>query len=378
MIKVCFISLYSYKLFHPEDERVLQFGGSEVQQYQLGKELLKDKNFEVSFIVGDFCGRQSKTERIRAENIDISLYKTVKCVKRIFLIDSILDFWKLYKAMRKIEADIYIIRGGGSLAGKVAILLKKIFKKKFIYSSAHNRDSNGDFFKHHGRIINWLFRYALTHADKIICQHQNQREAFKKNLNIEARIIKTIYPIEDESQIQNYESREFILWVSRLEKWKQPEIFVKLTKEFPNEKFLLITNSNTSDFKDNIGRLYNLEIKEGVAFEGINDYFKKAKIFVNTSIQEGFPNTFVQAAKNKTPIISLNINPEEMLEKYEIGRCANGDLQKFTDDLKEILNNEKLWQEMSENAYHYAKENHDIHKIMEKYKMIFREVISPR
>lgn len=374
MIRVCLISLYAYRLFRPKDGRASPFGGSEVQQYQFGVELSKDRNFEVSFIVGDFYREQQKSERVRIENVDIDLYKAVKCGKRFSLIDSILDFWKLFLAMKKTSADVYIIRGGGSLAGKVAILAKKILKKKFIYSSAHDRDSNRDFFKHHGKIINWLFEYALRHADVVICQHNGQKEAFSENLGIKAMVIRSMYSIEDESRIPNYESREYVLWVSRLENWKQPEIFAVLAKRFLDEKFLLITNSDTSKFKRAIGKITNFAMVNNVPFQKIDDYFKKAKVFVSTSSSEGFPNTFVQAAKNKTPILSLRVNPEGMLEKYGIGRCAKGSVSQLENDMREILSNETMWSTMSRNAYSYAKGNHDIKKIADEYKILFREV----
>jgi len=378
MTKVCLVSLYAYKLFHPQDERALSFGGSEVQQYQLGKELVKDKNFEISFLVGDFYDGQPDAERVRVDGGVLTLYKTARCHGRNMFIDGVADFWRLYRAIKKISADVYMIRGGGSLAGKVAFFAKKIFKKKFIYSSAHDRDSNLDFFREKPWYVNALFRYALRNANVVICQHKEQQGAFQKNFGITATVIPSMYIVEDELQIGRWGSREYILWVGRLIEWKQPEIFVRLAEKFPKEKFLLITNSNASQFKNIVNKISNLEIKEDVPFEDMDYYFKKAKVFVNTSSSEGFPNTFLQAAKNKTPVISLQVNPDEMLEKYQIGRCANGSFYKLSNDLAEILGNDLLWQTMSENAYHYAKKNHDINTVVREYKDIFRGLISKK
>lgn len=361
-MKICLISPYSYKLFHPHDKKVLPFSGAEVQQYQLGKALAKDPDFEVDFIVGDFYKEQPKSEP--------HIYKAIKCYKRIFLWDTLQDIWNLSRAMKKINADIYLIRGGGSLAGIIAFLVKKIFKKKFIYSSAHDRDSNLNFFKTHPFYINFLFKYALKNADQVICQHPDQKKAFKKNLGIEATMIRSMYPIP--SSKSSHAKRKHILWVSRLADWKQPNYFAELAIKFTKEKFLLITSSDASSFKTQFKNLKNLEVKKEVPFKEINKYFQEAKVFVNTSVFEGFPNTFVQAAKNGTPIISLQVNPEGMLEKYQMGKCAKGNLGELTKDLKEILGNEKLWQKMSKNAYNYAQKNHDINKIVGKYKKIFK------
>ncbi|KKU48148.1 hypothetical protein A3H10_03515 [Candidatus Uhrbacteria bacterium RIFCSPLOWO2_12_FULL_46_10] len=375
MTKVCLVSLYAYKLFHPQDERALSFGGSEVQQYQLGKELVKDKNFEISFLVGDFYDGQPDAERVRVDGGVLTLYKTARCHGRNMFIDGVADFWRLYRAMKKTSADVYMIRGGGSLAGKVAFLAKKILRRKFIYSSAHDRDSNLDFFDKKPWYVNVLFRYALNNADAVICQHKEQQDAFKKNFGITATVIPSMYAIEDESQIGGRESREYILWVGRLASWKQPEVFVRLAEKFPKEKFLFITNSDTSQFRYATNHIGNLEIKKNVPFEDTDYYFKKAKIFVNTSSSEGFPNTFVQAAKNGTPILSLQVNPESILGRYEIGKLANGSFEKLVNDLANILDDKRAWDKMSENAYIYAKENHNISRIAGQYGALFGDIV---
>jgi len=367
-MKICFISPLSYKLFHPNNERILAFSGAEIQIYQLGMELAKDKDFKVSFIVGDFYPEQPRVEKFR-----IQIYKVFKYYQRIPLIDALVDFYKLWQVMKEIDADIYLIRGAGSLAGKSAFLAKKILRKKFIFSSAHDRESNLEFFKKNNFYTNWLFKYALKGADIIICQHGNQKQFFKKNFGLEALVIKSIYSIS-ELKTANYNQREFILWVSRLENWKQPEVFLNLAKNFKKEKFLLITSSNASEFKKRLKIPQNLEILENIPFEKMDDYFQKAKIFINTSLSEGFPNTFVQATKNKVPIVSLNVNPDNFLENYKCGFFSRGNINQMINQIETLIGNQKLWQEMAENGYRYARENHDIKKIVEKYKEIFKKL----
>jgi glycosyltransferase involved in cell wall biosynthesis len=187
----------------------------------------------------------------------------------------------------------------------------------------------------------------------------------KNNFGINAFVFKSGYEILSGKYNGN---KNFILWVARLDNWKQPEIFIELSTYFPNEKFIMIS-PQASDIKYTkrirglASECRNIEFISQVPFHEINEYFAKAKIFINTSKNEGFPNTFIQSAMNATPIISLNVNPDNFLEKYGCGFCSNGSFDDMLDKMKEILNNNSEWNKLSENAYNYAKENHDVSKI---------------
>jgi len=118
----------------------------------------------------------------------------------------------------------------------------------------------------------------------------------------------------------------------------------------------------------------NLEFLERVGFHEIDEYFQRAKVLVNTSDSEGFPNTFIQACKWATPILSLNVNPDGFLERYQCGKCAEGDWGQFVRMLTELAEPETQ-KEYGCNARRYVEEHHDIKRIIEEYKRIFRELI---
>ncbi len=368
-VKICLISPWCYQLLRNRGEGKFPFGGSEVQQVELGKALLKKTNYTVSFMVGGFYRGQPDRECITLEGREVWIYKTIACFNRIWGVDSVLDIWRLYRAMKAINANVYLLRGGGSLAGTVAFLARKVFGKKFIYSSAHDRDSNGEFFKNHSFLINYAFKYGLKNANALICQHRDQQKAFQRNLGLKAHVMNTMYAMG--SNPPTPKLRDYVLWVSRLNSWKRPEVFVALAKHFPTRKFLMITNSEAQTFSKKIGTHPTLKILEKVPLEKMDAYFEKAKLFVNTSRTEGFPNTFVQAAKNGTPILSLTVNPEGMLEKNAMGRCAYDDFDRLVEDLAETLKDKNLWRKMSENAYNYARKHHDRDRIVADYVKIF-------
>lgn len=117
----------------------------------------------------------------------------------------------------------------------------------------------------------------------------------------------------------------------------------------------------------------NLQFIQRVPFGEIDSFFRRAKVFVNTSDAEGFPNTFIQACEFATPILSLNVNPDGFLDEFDCGICCNGDLEDFADSLEFMLA-EGRFSEMGKKARKYVEQNHDIEKTIEEYKKIFRQL----
>ncbi|MFC1525135.1 glycosyltransferase, partial [Planctomycetota bacterium] len=107
----------------------------------------------------------------------------------------------------------------------------------------------------------------------------------------------------------------------------------------------------------------------------IDRYFNEAHVLVNTSEYEGFPNTFIQAAKNKTPLLSFKVNPDNFINRYQCGFCAEGNFDQMVGKLKALLENEALHNKMGENAFRYAKQYHDINKIVPKFKKLLQSLV---
>jgi glycosyltransferase involved in cell wall biosynthesis len=172
--------------------------------------------------------------------------------------------------------------------------------------------------------------------------------------------------------------RDTILWVGRDDPIKRPELFLDLAKAVPNEHFTMVCQmmSNDQHYANLVTQadaIPNLQFIRHVPFNQIDAYFQRAKIFVNTSDAEGFPNTFIQACKCATPILSFNVNPDNFLDKYSCGICCEGDERRLSEALKFLLA-ENRYIELGQNARRYVERYHDIIKIVEQYKKVFVEL----
>lgn len=274
-IKVCFISLRSYPLFVRQS--LDYFGGAEVQISLIAKALAKDKRFAVSIIVGDY-GQKAV---IQADNI--RLYKTRK-----------FDFLKVLK---HVAADIYIER---TVNPKIFIAAAwcRLFKKKLIYMVAHD----------------WDCAYQrLRLVDAVICQSFDQQKLLLRKLRLTSQVM---YPLVTPYAFKPAR-RKFYLWVGRADNWKRPQEFIRLAQQNPSEKFVMICRPGNFRFSPPI--LPNLQFIPAVAPEEIGKFFSRAKALINTSVAEGWPNTFLQAGAAKTPALSFRVNPDHYLTRFHCG-----------------------------------------------------------
>jgi glycosyltransferase involved in cell wall biosynthesis len=360
MKKICFISRQVYPLFNPNftDKPWASYGGVEVDIFILAKELAKDKRFSVSIITGDF-GQG-----------DVEEYNQVKIFKSYKYEESkIKHIIKLWKIMKKVDADIYFQEGAGMITGIISLFCKR-YKKKFIYRTASSRDSNQSFIKEN--LIEGIFyNEGIKHANLIITQNEEDKKNLLKFHKIDAKVINNLTEINKKGKTK----KKYILWVGRSDRIKQPEKFMELARSLPQEKFLMIcpaSNINAVKSIDNEAKkIKNLEFIGRVPLNKIQKYYKEAKLFINTSSSEGFPNAFVQAAKNSTPIISLNVNPDKFLNKFNCGFCANGNLEIMKNEIINTLYDKKKFIKMSNNSYNYALKHHELKKGIKKYKEIF-------
>ena len=358
-IRICIVSFNIISLFFPQMK--VTYGGAEVQLFLLSKAFSKSKNFDVNIITGDYNLKQRKTKK----------YKNIKVHIIIALnrnaIFPIKNYILLLVKLIKLKPDIIIQRSATPRTGIIAFY-RKIFKKKFVYSIAHDYDVNG---VHAKGILGNLYTFGLTRASYIIAQNLNQIKILEKWQNrkfFNISVIKSGYHIIP----PNLEMKNTVLWVARAIRWKRPETYLKIADFFPNQTFIMICNKGTNikywkEIKEKACTIPNLIFITFVLFEEINKYFKNAKVFINTSTHEGFPNTFIQAAKNKTPILSLNVNPDKFLTKYECGFFCDNNFKKMVNNLEILLTNQDLYDKFSENAFKFVKEQHNINKISKKW-----------
>ncbi len=359
--KICFISYYNYRLFNEKSQ--ITFGGGTVLFYLMAKELIKDKRFEVSFLLEDDVHQQSKTE-----NIDgVKLYKTSRILglekgkdKQLDLLVKLYnrlakrfnklwelphqDFFRLWERFRKIKADVYMLASASYEVG-LASFICKFLNKKLFFLVGHDKDINKTYVKNNG-LMGKIYEFGLKNTDSIFCNSKRHQILLKKTYNRDSLLLPYWYPTQ--KRILSFNKRDYILWIARIQKWKRPDLFLKLAKLLPKEKFLMIGSVSDRQpelikkIQDQVKLLSNVVFKQNVPFSKVADYYKQAKIFVETSDYGSMHTSHLMAAAFGTPCLTLFHDPNGSFKEYNWGISSEGNNNKMLENIQRVSSEPKL------------------------------------
>jgi glycosyltransferase involved in cell wall biosynthesis len=262
----------------------------------------------------------------------------------------------LLKILKQMKPDVIYQRCGLSLTGIAAFYAKKN-NCRFVFHIAHDRDVQP-------LKIQWkkpylipefmLMQYGIKNADTIIAQTQFQANQLLKNYGKTATVIPNAHPVPPNCKKNT--DKIIILWIANWKSLKQPEIFIKLAEKIGNnDKVRLIMLGRN----DNYGQLVTQARKNRIKVMGeipndeANALLESAHILVNTSKQEGFSNTFIQAWMRRVPVVSLSVDPDGILHRKKIGYCS-GSFDKLVLDTQKLIIDQELRETMGTRAREYA------------------------
>jgi len=361
-MKICFLSLNSYPVL--AEKNLGSAGGAEVEQVSLAKELVS-YGYDVSLVTYDYGQKHlDNVGKIRV----IKTYRREKASE----MNSFMKFAYIWKALRKANADLYFYEAGSD---GVLPFFSYINNKKFLYRVPSDAVVLGGT----GKVaIRFAHRLEMERADAIVAQSQFQKEILKEKFDVQSVIIKNglkLQQIDCEKWIP-----PVVLWVGTISNVKRPTLFLALAKALPHVRFEMVggrTEKNSKLFEsvENAAKqLENVVFHGFVPYHEVDNYFKGASIFVNTSSVEGFPNTFIQAWACCTPVVSLRVDPDKIIQNENLGFCS-GTFQRLISDVATLVENEQLRKSMGEKGRRYVEREHDIKKVVKKYIKIFEEIL---
>ncbi|MCM8537799.1 MAG: glycosyltransferase [Lentisphaeraceae bacterium] len=326
----------------------------ETRAYLLAKILANKTDCQVTFLLHD----EGQKESITKEGIILKPF----IAQRPGL--------KSYPTLQGIDANIYFTFGVKNISAGIIEYCSKKNKKSVLFLTQesdlnaaylNNTKSSNEIGVSHKNCL-----FCLKAATHIICQSESQKEQLLSIFNRTSTLLPNPAP---QIHLENEGSQNYILWVGRSDSHvKRPQLCLEVAKACPSYKFIMVMNrSDNKIFEDIFNQKpNNLSIVEHLPHSEMTKLFSNCSLFLSTSANEGFPNVFLEAACKGKPIISLSVNPNQILTKHNCGFFAQSDLKKLVLHLNELLQNKKLYKSISQNCLKYVKENHNHSVIFKK------------
>lgn len=368
-MKVC-VRLFSHTKY--------RVGGAEKQMELIGENLVKSKKIDLHFFINNLSNNQKNFEKINGIKVHTlgKFRDSDGGLKQLINLFNSLDLKLFYKYLFSFDYDIYHVRGATSNTGLWALFAKLFKRKKFVFTASSIVDCIPNYFRWNKIFYN-LYKFAIKHADAVIVLAEYMKKAIDINYDVNSIVVDSGHKIPNGPFRKNLPI--LILWISNLVELKRPELFLNIFEKLKNYniKFILIGSGTymKAKIREFDEKYENFEYIPGVNSKEDEIYYSKASILINTSVYEGFPNTFIQAWMHETPVISLNVDPDCVICKNNLGFHAKGNLNSLTKKLEYLIKKPEIIKEMGQNCRIYAIKNHNINKTAEKYYKIYNKIL---
>jgi len=364
--RICIVAPAAWPVISGSSE-IKTVGGAEAQQCDLAR-TLAGAGYQVSMICMDY-GQPDAVEiagvRVFKMHAPHSGLPVVRFIHP--------RFTSLWAAMRRADADIYYQRCSGVHTGYTAAFCR-VHDRKFIFSAAHDADFEADLPLVHYRRDKAIYMWGVRNADAVVVQNPVQAANCKALTGINPILLGSCYVPPDSACA---DPKGYVLWAATLRTWKRPEFFVELAKRLPQYRFRMVGGSDgETDYeplREAAKALPNLGFVGFVPHAEIEAQFNGARLFVNTSIYEGFPNTFLHSWARAIPTVSFVDTGSVVAGAQVVTQISEFDEMVRRVDL--MMSNDDVWNDAGRRGLACYQQQHSVAAVLEEHGRIFARVL---
>lgn len=283
------------------------------------------------------------------------------------------DAPSLYRALRRLRPNVVYQRVGCAYTGIAAFYARRA-GCRLVWHAASDADlqinlkvRQRNFIRQ--RLERSLLSYGIRSADRIVTQTEQQARLLRENFGRRPdAVIANFHPDPTETIDKSGPLR--VVWIADLKRLKQPEAFLRLAEalqDIHDVRFVMIGAATAgagdaswqASLKERLNSASNLEYLGQLSQAEVNEQLAKAHVFVNTSIYEGFPNTFIQAWLRDAAVVSLNVDPDGILNRDNLGFHA-GTEARLAEIVRRLISDSALRAAIAQRARAHAKRFHSM------------------
>lgn len=365
-MKICFVGLQNLPVLSSEFSHHGN-GGEEVQQTLLAKALAK-RGYEVSMVVGDYGQPDGKAWH------GVTTYKAYRFDAGLPVFRFIHPRWTgIWAALKRANADVYYTSCAGMMLGLMAMFCSK-YGRGLVFRLASNSDADPNALL----IRYWrdkkLYDYGLRNSDEILSQHSEQQQMLLGNYGVSSQVADMLVDPPDR-ELCLADRDVSVLWVSNLREVKRPDLALEFARCMPQYTTHMVGGAVPGfiDLYESIqaqaAKLSNLKFHGRVPYHDVGDFYDRAKVFINTSDMEGFPNTYLQSWRRGVPVVAF-FDPDGIIRREGLGMAVSS-MDEMQGAVEHLLTDDDEWHRTSERCRAYMERMHGDDIVLKPYLAAF-------
>jgi len=159
--------------------------------------------------------------------------------------------------------------------------------------------------------------------------------------------------------------KKYVVWVAVLRKVKRPDLLLEIARKMPDVCFVVCGGPSTfmsppgyGEWAVNALRAQpNIEFLGTVPPQKTLETIANASMLLSTSDEEGFPSVFLEAWSGGTPVISLKIDPDRIIQENGLGAVV-GNIDNAVCEINALLDSHTHRDEIAKHARRFVAANH--------------------
>lgn len=361
-VRVCLLGLENLPSLSAEFAHLGVAAGEPVQQSLLARALAA-RGYEVSMVVLD----EGQPADLVVDGVRVlGAYRPHEGVRVLRYFH---PRWSgVVRALRRADADVYYTSCAGIRVAQI-VQAARSSRAGTIFRVASDSDCqpNRLLMPWHSRDV---YRWGLNRVDRVLVQTRAQQDDLRRNFGRDSAVAGMLVE-RGRDDVPFSERHCDALWVANIRQLKRPDRMIALARNLPSLRFAMVggTQPGAESLFDEVAgearALPNLRFLGSVAYHDVGAQFERARVLVNTSDIEGFPNTFLQAWARGVPVVTL-LDPDGVIVREGLGQVV-ADQQALQHAVLALSQDAELWARTSARCRAFIQREFGEARVLEPY-----------
>jgi glycosyltransferase involved in cell wall biosynthesis len=314
-LSICLVGLDNLPVLAPE-VRGQAIGGESVQQTLLARALVRHGH-QVSMVTAD-CGQHDAMVRD-----GICVYKAYRQTAGIPVLRFIHPRWsRLWSALARANAQLYYTSCAGMHVGLLSLFCAR-HGRRFVFRSASDTDCDPARLLVRYARDRRLYAYGLRRADAILVQSAAQAYCLAQRFGLSSRVAGMLAEPAPPAARRDID----VLWAGNIRHIKRPERVLELAARLPGAAIHMVGGPVRNEqalyerIRDEAAHYPNVFFHGHLPYREASAMYGRARLLINTSDAEGFPNAYLQAWMLGVPVVTFS-DPDGVIDCHGLGEVV--------------------------------------------------------